>query len=130
MLTTAIILMVLLQLKHFIVDFPLQGPFQYKNKGTYGHSGGLLHAFNHGIGTYFAIGGLSYFYPSLTLPLAAGLAAADMAIHYHVDWAKMKLNAKLGWGPTTHEEFWWLLGLDQLLHQLTYVWIIYMAVAK
>jgi hypothetical protein len=31
----------------------------------------------------------------------------------------------LGWGPTTHPEFWVLLGLDQLLHQLTYVGMIF-----
>lgn len=31
--------------KHFIVDFPLQAfPYQYQNKGTYGHPGGLLHS--------------------------------------------------------------------------------------
>jgi hypothetical protein len=35
----------------------------------------------------------------------------------------MNLNKKLGWGPTTHEQFWWLLGLDQLLHALTYITI-------
>ena len=55
-------------------------------------------------------------------PVAAWyLALADGVIHYHVDWAKMNLNAKMGWGPNTHEQFWWLLGLDQFLHALTYI---------
>ena len=53
-----------------------------------------------------------------------GKGAIDFAIHYHVDWAKMNLNAKLGWGPTTHEQFWWLLGLDQFLHALTYIMLV------
>ena len=52
----------------------------------------------------------------------------DMFIHYHIDWAKMNLNAKLGWGPTTHEQFWWLLGLDQFLHSLTYIGIVALVV--
>ena len=55
-------------------------------------------------------------------PVAAWyLALADGVIHYHVDWAKMNLNAKMGWGPNTHEQFWWLLDLDQFLHALTYI---------
>jgi hypothetical protein len=109
-----LILILLLFSKHFIVDFPLQTKFQYSNKGTYGHPGGILHASLHGLGTFICI----YWYA----PIAAiYLALADMFVHYHVDWAKMKLNSKLGWSPTTHEQFWWLLGLDQYLHAVTYV---------
>lgn len=105
----------LLFLKHFIVDFPLQGPFQYKNKGTYGHPGGLLHSGMHGIST-------SLIFAFVTTPLLAiCLGVADFLLHYHIDWAKMNLNKKLGYGPTTHEQFWWLLGLDQLLHAITYL---------
>jgi hypothetical protein len=109
-----LILILLLFSKHFIVDFPLQTKFQYSNKGTYGHPGGILHASLHGLGTFICI----YWYA----PIAAiYLALADMFVHYHIDWAKMKLNSKLGWSPTTHEQFWWLLGLDQYLHAVTYV---------
>ena len=109
-----LILILLLFSKHFIVDFPLQTKFQYSNKGTYGHPGGILHASLHGLGTFICI----YWYA----PIAAiYLTLADMFVHYHIDWAKMKLNSKLGWSPTTHEQFWWLLGLDQYLHAVTYV---------
>lgn len=52
------------------------------------------------------------------------LGLVDSIIHYHIDWAKMNLNAKMGWGPKTHEEFWWLLGIDQYLHALTYIGLI------
>lgn len=116
-MTTMTILWIILGLftKHLIVDFPLQGPFQYLNKGTYGHAGGIQHAWYHVIGTFlvfvFAVG-----------PVAAfAFAMTDGVIHYHVDWAKMNLNKKLGWGPTTHEQFWWALGADQYLHALTYI---------
>jgi hypothetical protein len=107
-------LIFLLFTKHFIVDFPLQVRYQYSNKGTYGHPGGLLHAWLHGIGTLLCF----YWFAPVS---AWCLALADMIIHYHIDWAKMNLNAKMGWGPNTHEQFWWLLGLDQFLHALTYI---------
>ena len=113
---TTLLIFTLLITKHFIVDFPLQQAYQYTNKGTYGHPGGILHAGLHGIGTFLCLMVFS--------PFAILLAFVDMVVHYHIDWAKMNINSKLGWGPTTHEQFWWLLGLDQLLHYLTYVGII------
>ena len=113
---TTLLIFTLLITKHFVVDFPLQAAYQYTNKGTYGHPGGILHAGLHGIGTFLCLMVFS--------PFAVLLGIFDMVIHYHIDWAKMNINSKMGWGPTTHEQFWWLLGLDQLLHYLTYVGII------
>ena len=113
---TTLLIFTLLITKHFIVDFPLQQAYQYTNKGTYGHPGGILHAGLHGIGTFLCLMVFS--------PFAVLFAFVDMIIHYHIDWAKMNINSKLGWGPTTHEQFWWLMGLDQLLHYLTYVGIL------
>ena len=110
-------LMMLLSIKHFVVDFPLQGPYQYQNKGSYGHFGGILHASLHGIGTALCF----WWYAPMACIL---LGFLDFGYHYHIDWAKMNLNKKFGWGPTTHEQFWWLLGLDQLLHVLTYIGLV------
>jgi len=116
-MNTTLILLTLLFTKHFIVDFPLQRAYQWKNKGTYGHPGGVLHAWLHGVFTFACI----YWYA----PVAAWyLAFADMIIHYHVDWAKMNINRHYGWGANTHEKFWWLLGLDQYLHALTYIGLV------
>lgn len=118
-MTDALYLILLLVTKHFIVDFPLQTKFQYSNKGKYGHPGGLLHSFFHGCATYFCFAWFA--------PIAAGyLAIIDMVVHYHIDWAKVNINNKFGWGPTTHEQFWWLLGLDQFLHAITYVGLVYL----
>jgi hypothetical protein len=113
-----LLIFTLLIVKHFIVDFPLQTKYQWSNKGTYGHPGGILHSGLHGIGTYLCL----FWYAPIA---AVYLALADMFIHYHIDWAKMSLNARMGWAPNTHEEFWWLLGLDQFLHYLTYVAILW-----
>lgn len=115
---TELIIMTLLFTKHFIVDFPLQPRYQYSNKGTYGHPGGLLHAFLHFIATWACF----IFYAKY----AVVLALIDAVLHYHIDWAKVNINKKMGWGPTTHEEFWWLTGLDQFLHALTYVGLVCM----
>ncbi len=133
--TTILLLLIGLFSKHLIVDFPMQVPYHYLNKGTYGHPGGIQHSMFHGIGTALVVF-LVMFSESPTSLLetsshivatavmfAAAIGFVDFLIHYHVDWAKMNLNKKLGWGPTTHEEFWWLLGLDQYVHALTYLGI-------
>ena len=117
-MNSTLTLILLLCTKHFIVDYPLQNKFQYSNKGKYGHSGGILHAWLHSIGTILCF----YWYA----PHASWyLGTFDGIIHYHIDWAKVNINAKIGWGPTTHEEFWWLLGLDQFLHMLTYIFLVF-----
>ncbi len=108
-----LIVLTLLVTKHCIVDFPLQTKFQYSNKGTYGHPGGILHAGLHGLGTYLCLFSFT--------PIAVWMAFVDAVVHYHIDWAKMNLNSRLGWGANTHEQFWWLLGLDQYLHYITYI---------
>ena len=119
-MNTVIILLAAFAVKHFIVDFLIQRAYQYQNKGIYGHPGGILHAALHGIGTWLCL--------FLYTPLAVELAFLDLVLHYHIDWAKTNINKHFGWGPTTHEEFWWLLGADQFLHSITYVAIIGWAV--
>ncbi len=106
-------------LKHFICDFPLQMfPYQYKNKGTYGHPGGVIHAGIHFIG-------MAIICWNFNLP--PSLPFLDAFIHYHIDWAKMNVNAHFNLTPTTSESFWLLLGVDQFLHYLTYLFLLYVA---
>lgn len=115
-------IMTLLILKHFAIDFPAQTPYQWMNKGTYGHPGGILHAGLHGVGTF-----LVFMIFVVQPQFALFLAAIDMVLHYHIDWAKMNINKKYGWKPDQHPEFWILLGLDQLAHYLTYCLLIWIA---
>ncbi|MEE9330862.1 MAG: DUF3307 domain-containing protein [Methylophilaceae bacterium] len=113
--------LLLLFIKHFICDFPLQAfPWIYNNKGRYLHLGGILHAAIHGVGTLFVL------FPFIGSP-AFIYAAIDMVVHYHIDWAKMNLSEHYNLKPNSSEWFWVLLGLDQLLHHLTYFAIIYHA---
>lgn len=117
-----LLLMGLLLTKHLVVDFFLQGPYQYKNKGTFGHPGGILHASLHGLGTLvvFTLCGFG------TLSIA--LALLDACSHYLIDYTKVQINRRAGWGPTTHEQFWWLLGIDQWAHQMIYILMVALAV--
>lgn len=113
------LLLILFSIKHFIVDFPLQKPYQWMNKGTYGHPGGILHAGLHSAGTFLVV----YWF---TDPISAMLASVvDGVVHYHIDWAKMNLNKFYGLKADKDEDFWTLLGADQLLHTSTYIFIVY-----
>ena len=118
-----IILLTLLLIKHFILDFYYQPPYMWQNKGTFGHMGGIAHAGLHAMATFVI---LTFWLES---PIGCfALAYLEFCIHYMTDWAKMNINRIKGWGATTHTEFWQLTGLDQLIHQLTYVmilWVIY-----
>ena len=114
-------LITLLLVKHFIWDFWYQPPFMWQNKGTFGHIGGIVHSGLHAA-TTFAI--MLFF---VGTGLAALLAFFEFVVHYLTDWAKMNINRVKGWSATTHNEFWQLTGFDQLVHQLTYVAIIFMS---
>lgn len=102
--------------KHFVADYLLQTPYQYRNKGRYGHPGGLLHAVIHGIASLPVL----LIVPAAGVALGLAVVAGEMAIHYHMDWLKERLVADRGLG---HKDaaYWQILGFDQLVHQLTYV---------
>lgn len=122
-------------IKHFVCDFPLQAhPYQYLNKGTYGHPGGLLHSAIHGVGSALVlILCTSLWTPYLFTQYDGDLylskfwiiVAIDMVSHYHIDWAKVKVGKRFNLKPDNSEWFWILLGFDQLLHMLVYWFIIF-----
>ena len=113
-----IYLFAILGIKHFIFDFLYQPPYMWQNKGTFGHPGGIIHSGLHAIATFII---LLFFTLS---PIAFFIAGTEFVVHYLTDWAKMNINRNKGWGATTHNEFWILMGLDQLVHYLTYVGIV------
>jgi uncharacterized protein DUF3307 len=122
MLEAAIIVLAavcVLMIKHTAADFFLQTPYQYCNKGIYGHPGGLLHA-----GIHVALTPFVYLVIApASLALAALIALGEFAVHYHVDWAKEQVTRRCGYTPQT-PRFWHALGIDQLLHGLTYLAIV------
>lgn len=115
----AFALLVLLFLKHFVVDFITQTETMVKEKGIYGAWGGIVHSSQHALLTGWII---LIFAPELAIILAF----ADGIIHYHIDWAKMQIGKGL---TPADKNFWVYLGLDQLLHYITYLGIAYVAVS-
>lgn len=108
-----------LMVKHTVADFYLQTPYQYLNKGTYGHPGGLLHA-----GIHVALTPLVYLLLApASLLIAAAIALGEFVLHYHIDWFKERTTRRQSLTPQD-ACFWHVLGTDQLLHGLTYVAIV------
>ncbi len=110
--------------KHAVADFFLQTPYQYLNKGTYGHPGGILHS-----GIHIALTPLVYLVIApVSLGLAAALAVGEFVAHYHIDWLKEQIVHRNYW--TMHDRgFWYALGTDQFIHGLTYLLMVGVLVA-
>lgn len=111
------LLLSLFGIKHFFADFVLQYEYMVREKGTYGATGGVHHAMVHASFTFLI---LVFFCHNADQVI--GLAFLDFFVHYHIDFVKQQLNRNL----TVKDNLWWAyFGLDQALHYLTYVGIIY-----
>ena len=107
--------LLVLQFKHFVADFVLQTPYQFLNKGKYGHPGGLIHAGIHATGSL-----LAFLVITPSLRLGAAIVIGEFIAHYHIDWMKERTTRIKKW-VFPQAEFWWTFGADQALHQVTYV---------
>jgi hypothetical protein len=118
-------LFALFQVKHLIVDFFIQNrfPYMWMNKHLVWHPGGWLHAGGHGLSSMLVF----YLVRPDTdwLGIAAGISLAETYIHFGIDWSKMNFGKRTGWKCNTSPYFWDLLGVDQFLHQMTYLWMVY-----
>ena len=112
---TLIAVYIVLEIKHFICDYPLQTAYQLQNKGTYLHPGGILHSGIQALGTMTAF---LIVPPSFALGL--GIVVGEFLLHYHIDWLKAQIMRRTGW-MSSDSQFWWAIGADQLLHHLTYL---------
>lgn len=109
------LLLSLLFVKHWFVDFVLQTDEMVQSKAIYGSAKGMLHATQHALFT------LCLLLLATTPFLAVVLAIFDGLVHYHIDYIKMQYGCR----DMTKKEFWSHLGLDQLAHALTYILIIW-----
>jgi len=108
----------LFEAKHFVCDFVLQTRYQLLNKGSYGHPAGLVHAGTHAIGSLPALVALTHSPPFISM-----LLIGEFLVHYHTDWLKEQINQRLALSYE-HSLFWLVFGADQLVHQLTYLFMI------
>lgn len=122
MFDSIFLLLVLLFVKHWYIDFVNQSNEEVAGKGTYGNAYGVMHSIKHGVATFFIFwaftGGFEY---------SIILGIIDFALHYHIDWAKMNINRRYDY-TVENSKFWMLLGFDQLLHALTYVFLVWFAI--
>jgi hypothetical protein len=116
------LLLIGLNIKHFIADYLLQFPWMIAGKGSFRMAGGYVHATIHVTGTAFVLWLLAI--PSQCI---AWLVLAEFVLHYLLDFAKIHYSKEIS-STERPNTFWALNGLDQLLHQLTYVAIVYIAV--
>jgi hypothetical protein len=127
MIEASLLLLLLLQLKHFVCDFVTQTPYQLRYKGIYGHPAGLLHVGQHAVGTAIVLAALNVATPlSTPAGLVAALLAAEALLHYHIDWGKEQLIK-----PFVKEQgaaYWAIFGFDQFLHQASYIAMAYVLV--
>jgi hypothetical protein len=123
--TTYVNLFMLLLTKHFLCEFVFRYPYQYENEHKYGHLGGISHAGLHTFGTFGLLSVIFGFdYIVLAVSLFEGVA------HYHLDWVvantinKCKTRYLTGDASSPAQEMWWLTGIDQWLHYMTYFLIV------
>lgn len=120
--TTILIVGLLLAAKHFVADGPLQVPYQYLNKGKFGHPGGLIHAGIHGLLTMLVLAAFT--------SASFWIALAEAVAHYLIDYCKTRYSS-----PTwqTRDEaglhiksewYFYALVLDQSAHFACYVVIL------
>lgn len=114
-----LLVMLALQIKHYVADFVIQTYAQTVRKGIYRDLVGISHSMDHVVGSLIALFAASFFV-KISLPMVIAICFIEGIIHYHIDWAKVHYGCK----DITKPVFWNQFGLDQLAHQLTYLGMI------
>jgi len=113
------VIFILLFVKHWYIDFVNQSMEEVVGKGIYGNAHGVMHSIKHGVATF-----LIFWWFLSNWPLAVIVGFIDFFLHYHIDWTKININKKYNYTPE-NPKFWWWLGADQLAHQLTYIFLVW-----
>ncbi len=116
--TAVVLAFALLFIKHWYIDFVNQSMDEVNHKGVYLHWLGVKHSLKQGLATAAV-----FFLMGLNLAESVFLGALDFVIHYHTDWVKMNYGNR----DITTPQFWNHLGLDQLVHYMTYLGLVYTA---
>jgi hypothetical protein len=121
MLSLALGLFAGFELKHFVADYLLQTGWMIAGKASFTKPGGYAHAGVHALGSAIVL-----LIARIPLPAVLGLVVAEFVVHFLLDRAKVSYGG--GIDPDEDaQRFWAMHGLDQLLHQATYIVMIYVA---
>lgn len=104
----------LLTTKHLVVDWYLQTDTMIKYKGVLFDLRGVWHSVQQAIGTFLSIIWFADF------NVAMFLSIGDFLLHYFIDYTKMRFGCQ----DISKKQFWHHIGLDQYLHQITYLVIV------
>ena len=115
-----LLLLLLLQIKHCYADFVMQTYIQTVKKGVWLDPTGISHTTDHMICTLVAMLIFSFFVPVSAFAIIF-VTLIEGVVHYLVDYGKVKYGCK----DNTKPIFWTQFGLDQLAHQVTYIWMIW-----
>lgn len=115
-----LILLLLLQIKHWYADFKIQTYMQTVKKGVWLDPIGLSHTLDHIWCTLLALLVFSFIVP-LGAWTIFWVATVEGLIHYIIDYTKVKYGCK----DNTKPLFWNQFGLDQLAHQACYIAMCY-----
>lgn len=102
--------------KHWYVDFVDQTMDEVNAKGIYLKWAGVRHSLKHGVGTLLILMSCGFGFWISTF-----LGLIDFVVHYHIDWLKMNFGNR----DITTPQFWNHLGLDQLAHYFTYLFLVW-----
>lgn len=103
------------EIKHYLADYALQFQWMIEGKGSFARTGGYAHAAIHAVGTVMVLGAMG-----VAGWLTGALAVAEFVVHYLLDYAKAHYGEDIS-PQERPRRYWALYGLDQLLHQLTYI---------
>lgn len=117
-------LLVIYQFKHYIADFPLQREYMLrKTKANWDFLGPLgMHSLVHGLGTLVIC--------FIFAPHLWWLSIIDFVVHFVVDRIKSGPRYLGRYNDLSKSSFWNILGLDQMAHHLTHIYIVYVIVTQ
>jgi hypothetical protein len=122
MFDSIFVILALLFVKHWYIDFVNQSMEEVVGKGIYGNAHGVMHSLKHGVATFII---MCLFLNDF--PFAVIIGFIDFVLHYHIDWLKININKRYNY-TTENPKFWAWLGADQLAHSLTYLLLIWLVV--
>ena len=115
MAANILLLIALLLIKHMFADYFLQTPRMLTGRGTYLHMGRAQHAAIHALLSVPCL-----LVVGATLPFTVVLVAIEWGVHFHIDWGKARYSEARALNPS-QAHFWQAFGVDQTIHALTYV---------
>ena len=114
MILVMMFVLILLQIKHWYIDFVNQTEEEIQHKAIYLDWIGIKHSVKHGVSTFVILWAVLGW---LEADVAFALATVDFLLHYHIDWFKMNYGNR----DIRTPQFWNHLGLDQMAHQIVYI---------